>query len=158
MGEELPFADNQFDKIICIVVLEHTRKPWKVAEEICRVLKPGGKLLIDYPFLHTVHGYPHHYFNATPTGHSSLFEEQCTIDSCEVTPNQSPIFTLCWMLNLWVSGLSPEEGERFKDMNLHEILSKHPAQHLGEFYCKNLNRDIEKLIPAGTTLQATKRA
>lgn len=157
MGEELPFADCQFDKVICIAVLEHTRKPWKVAEELCRVLKPGGKLIIDYPFLQPVHGYPHHYFNATPKGNSSLFEAQCVIDSCEVAMNQSPIFSLCWMLNLWVSGLSSDDGERFKDMNLHEILSKHPVQHLEKFYCKNLDKNVEKLISAGSTLRATKR-
>lgn len=157
IGEDLPFADNQFDMIICIAVLEHTLKPWEVAKEISRVVKPGGKIIIDYPFLQPVHGYPHHYFNATPKGNCSLFEGEFTIDSCEVKPNQSPIFTLCWILNLWVSGLSPEEAERFKDMNLHEILSKHPGQHLEEFYCKNLDKEIEKLIPAGTTLQATKK-
>lgn len=73
IGENLPFADNQFDKVLCIAVLEHTRKPWEVAKELVRVLKPGGKLHIDYPFLQPVHGYPHHYFNATPKGNASLF-------------------------------------------------------------------------------------
>jgi SAM-dependent methyltransferase len=62
VGEELPFADAQFDSVFAIAVLEHTMRPWEVAREICRVLKPGGTVLIDFPFLQAVHGYPHHYF------------------------------------------------------------------------------------------------
>ena len=45
----LPFAKGTFDKVICSEVLEHVREDWKVASEIYRVLKPGGKALISVP-------------------------------------------------------------------------------------------------------------
>ncbi len=41
-GEQLPFADNSLDFVICLQVLEHVRHPNAVIEEIFRVLKPGG--------------------------------------------------------------------------------------------------------------------
>src|SRR5271165_2078661 len=61
VGEDLPFEDEQFDFVFCFAVLEHTMRPWDVAREMCRVLRPGGMLMVDWPFLQPVHGFPHHY-------------------------------------------------------------------------------------------------
>ncbi len=44
--EQLPFAGSSFDVVICSDVLEHVQNPIKSLEEINRVLKPGGKLLL----------------------------------------------------------------------------------------------------------------
>lgn len=40
-GEELPFADNSFDYVICNQVLEHTEHPHRFIAEISRVGKRG---------------------------------------------------------------------------------------------------------------------
>ncbi len=48
--------DNSFDIVVCTEVLEHTRQPFKAAEEIMRLLKPGGKALISTPFNFRIHG------------------------------------------------------------------------------------------------------
>lgn len=157
IGEDLPFEDNQFDKIICFAVLEHTKRPWEVAREICRVLKPGGEVLIDYPFLQPVHGYPHHYFNATPKGNQSLFETFCDIESVVVKPYQSPIFSLCWFLNEWNNGLPENNRAEFQDLTIRDILKKHPGQHLDQFYCDNLSKDAQSIIAAGSFLTARKK-
>ncbi len=44
-GEQLPFADNQFDYITCRAVLHHARDLKKMCAEVYRVLKKGGKFL-----------------------------------------------------------------------------------------------------------------
>lgn len=50
-AEALPFQRGEFDCVTCVEVLEHIpaglRRP--ALEEICRVLKPGGQLLLQVP-------------------------------------------------------------------------------------------------------------
>jgi SAM-dependent methyltransferase len=50
-GEHLPFASDSFDLIFCTQVLGYIRRPEQVIEEIHRVLKPGGMLLLSAPAL-----------------------------------------------------------------------------------------------------------
>lgn len=46
-GERLPFADNSFDLIVSIGVLEHVRRPNVYLSEAYRVLKPGGSMFLS---------------------------------------------------------------------------------------------------------------
>ena len=63
-----PLRDQSFDGISCAAVLEHVTKPWEVVAEIHRLLKPGGRCYIDWPFLQPVHGFPSHFYNANRYG------------------------------------------------------------------------------------------
>lgn len=45
--DKLGIADNFFDVIYCISVLEHVGEPQTTIREICRILKPGGKLILS---------------------------------------------------------------------------------------------------------------
>ena len=73
VAEVLPFGDNAFDAVISVAVLEHVRDPFGAAQEIIRVLKPGGKLFCCVPFLQPFHGYPNHYYNMSHVGLANLF-------------------------------------------------------------------------------------
>jgi len=42
-------ADNYFDLILCNHVLEHIPDDRKAMRELCRVLKPGGKAILQVP-------------------------------------------------------------------------------------------------------------
>jgi len=47
-GMELPFADGSFDVTYSSNVLEHVPDPWRMADEMVRVTKPGGLVFISY--------------------------------------------------------------------------------------------------------------
>lgn len=49
----LPFADNDFDIVICSHVLEHIKDDLKAMREIYRVIKPGGEAIIIVPMKDT---------------------------------------------------------------------------------------------------------
>jgi ubiquinone/menaquinone biosynthesis C-methylase UbiE len=49
-GTELPFADNSFDAVWSIWVLEHVEQPERMLDEIRRVVKPGGSVFICAAF------------------------------------------------------------------------------------------------------------
>ena len=157
VGEDLPFADATFDTALCCATLEHTRRPWDVAREICRVLKPGGEVLVDYPFLQGVHGYPHHYFNATPGGCVSLFEADCDIVSSEIEGNNHPIEALAWMLREWRVGLPPDASAAFGRMTVDELLATPPGAQLDRDHCRALSEHARRAVPAGSTMIARRR-
>ncbi|MBU1044136.1 MAG: class I SAM-dependent methyltransferase [Candidatus Omnitrophica bacterium] len=46
---DLPFKKDIFDVLISTEVIEHTVDPKRAVMEMCRVLKPGGKLILTTP-------------------------------------------------------------------------------------------------------------
>lgn len=48
-ARDLPFADGEFDLVVCYDVLEHIVEDDQVVAEIARVLRPGGRALIAVP-------------------------------------------------------------------------------------------------------------
>lgn len=48
-AHDLPFADNSFDVIVCLEVLEHLQDYRRALSEIHRVLQPSGKLIASIP-------------------------------------------------------------------------------------------------------------
>ena len=73
-AHRLPFEDDTFDYVYSLAVFEHLHSPWIAAEEIRRVLKPGGQVYTLCAFMQHVHGYPFHYFNMTAMGLERVFE------------------------------------------------------------------------------------
>jgi len=56
-GEFLPFADESFDLVTCSEVIEHIRNPKRALEEMRRVLKPTGMLLLSTPSMSAQKGW-----------------------------------------------------------------------------------------------------
>lgn len=49
VGERLPFADSVFDLAVSFAVFEHVQDQARVAREVFRVLKPGGRIHFEMP-------------------------------------------------------------------------------------------------------------
>jgi SAM-dependent methyltransferase len=64
-----------FDHVECMSVLEHSRRPWLLAANIERMLRPGGTLFAAVPFIWRHHDYPDDYFRFTVSGLASLFPD-----------------------------------------------------------------------------------
>jgi SAM-dependent methyltransferase len=47
-GTALPFADGTFDIAYSSNVLEHVPAPWEMGDEMVRVVRPGGTVVISY--------------------------------------------------------------------------------------------------------------
>jgi len=60
-AEDMKFENDAFDFIVCLEVLEHTKSPEKIINEIYRCLKPNGKLLLSVPFVFEIHATPDYY-------------------------------------------------------------------------------------------------
>lgn len=68
---EIP--DGSFDFIFSLDVFEHIDKPWLAAQEIERILKPGGVTVHSTLFSWRYHPCPIDYWRYTPLGLASLF-------------------------------------------------------------------------------------
>jgi SAM-dependent methyltransferase len=69
-GHALPFAAGTFDLVVSLAVLEHVRFPYLVAEEIHRVLRPGGTYYGSVTYLTPFH--QDSFFNMTHHGTLSV--------------------------------------------------------------------------------------
>lgn len=67
-GLDLPFRDSTFDTVLCLQVLEHVPQPWRLLDEIARVLRPGGALVLTAPHIWGLHEEPRDYYRFTPFG------------------------------------------------------------------------------------------
>ena len=66
--EKIPFKNNYFDSVVCNFVFEHVKNPFLVCNELKRVLKPKGTILIAVPFMQRFHADPNDYWRFTDEG------------------------------------------------------------------------------------------
>jgi len=97
--QHMTFDDNSFDAVLCIQVLEHVANPFLAADEILRVLRPNGTLLVTVPFLAQYHGKQaeayspdhEHYPDFWRFTHQGLEELFCKFQNIRVYSLDGPI-------------------------------------------------------------------
>jgi ubiquinone/menaquinone biosynthesis C-methylase UbiE len=120
-----------FDAVVSESVLEHVADPWTVAEEIYRVLKPGGVIRVDSAFLQPFHGDPSHYFNMTVPGIERVFRRFQKLRS-GVDTHQAPSFSIRMLL------------EQYRTL-IHDPTMK---ERIGEFLALPFEQTDRELSPA----------
>jgi SAM-dependent methyltransferase len=66
-------GEGRFALAICCSVLEHTPRPWVMAENITRLLRAGGYLYMSVPWVWRYHAYPDDYYRFSPRAVGALF-------------------------------------------------------------------------------------
>lgn len=98
-ASKLPLQTNSIDTVILLEVLEHLEHPSRALEEIFRVLKPGGTLLLSMPFLYPLHDPPFDFQRYTSFGlERELHAAGFTIDELENTVGSSATAGLVFSL------------------------------------------------------------
>lgn len=73
--------DSSVDFVTTVSVLEHVRNPVKVVGEIHRILKPGGIVYINVPFIFPYHADPDDFYRFSHRGILNLCERFERLDS-----------------------------------------------------------------------------
>ena len=83
-------VEGRFDVVYSTAVFEHLAMPWVVAEEIARVLKPGGLVFVETHFSFSSHERPWHFFQFSDMGLRALFSPALGFE-CVEAAMQNPI-------------------------------------------------------------------
>ena len=101
-AHDMPLADSVFAGVVVQAVLEHVLEPPRVAAEIFRVLKPGGLVYAETPFMQQVHEGAYDFTRFTESGHRYLFRAFERIDS---GPCGGPGIQFMWSVDFLARGL-----------------------------------------------------
>jgi SAM-dependent methyltransferase len=152
-----PIADASLDGIGCFAVMEHMTEPWVAAEEFRRMLKPGGTVFIDYPFLVPIHGYPSHYYNATREGLARLFDEGFERQKLATEPNQTPDHAIQWQLAGLIEMLTDDAvRDEIRAMSVAELIAQPPGNPFWQKVIAATPEKARSMFAAGNTLIARK--
>lgn len=155
VGEVLPFKDATFDAVLSNAVLEHVKDPWLCADEILRVLKPGGELICCVPFLQPLHGYSHHYYNMSAQGLKNLFGNNISVVEHNIPNSTLPIWSLNWILNSWSAGLNGDTKNNFLQIKVCDLIAN-PLQYLEQKFVTELSNEKNFELASATLLKAKK--
>jgi SAM-dependent methyltransferase len=73
--EDLPHLDGSVGTVLALSTFEHVRRFWRGFEEIRRVLRPSGAVLVSMPFHFPIHHFPCDYWRFTPQALEVLLED-----------------------------------------------------------------------------------
>jgi ubiquinone/menaquinone biosynthesis C-methylase UbiE len=100
MDTKIPYDNESHHNCLCVEVLEHMKEPVKLVNEIYRVLKPGGQVYIEVPFLEPFESSHPDYFRFTPAGLKHLFSK-FTVDEFGIA--NGPASTMHWVSRIYHS-------------------------------------------------------
>jgi SAM-dependent methyltransferase len=66
MAGLLPYADGEFDAVICLEGLEHLVNPVQLIRELARVTRAGGAIVVSTPNLMSLYSRLHQLFTGVP--------------------------------------------------------------------------------------------
>lgn len=133
-------SSNTADCVLAISMLHHCRKPWRVVEELHRILKPGGVVYANIPFVFPFHTDPDDYWRVSFHGVDVLFE---SFEKIESGYNRGPASCMAELLPHFGGLLFSFGSKTLYGINvdvlrwgvswikyLDIVLAKHPSAHV----------------------------
>lgn len=68
------FGEQRFDVVVMAEILEHIHSPHVALENVYRILKDGGRLILTTPFIFPIHDEPYDYYRYTRYGLAHLLQ------------------------------------------------------------------------------------
>lgn len=85
---QIPVEDAAFDAVVCTEVLEHVPEPIRAVQEIGRVLRPGGKLILTAPLGSSLHQEPYHFYGGYTPHWYRKFLAEAGFTEITIEPNR----------------------------------------------------------------------
>jgi SAM-dependent methyltransferase len=101
-GNILPFASGTFDGVISTQVLEHVPNPRALLNEINRVIKPGGGLVLSIPFMWQEHEEPFDFSRFTSFGMTELLNQN-GFNIVSIEKDVGALESLAVVLNVYIA-------------------------------------------------------
>lgn len=120
-AEQLPIISNSMDAVLLLDVLEHLPDPHACLCEAHRVLKTGGTLIIQTPFMYPVHDAPLDFQRWTTYGLRTL-AQSCGFEIDQIRPLCSTPESIALIINIGVSRMVIDWGQRHHPLTLLSLL------------------------------------
>lgn len=95
LNKPLQIESAVADTVMSLSVMEHLREPQVFLNEAFRILKPGGAMILQVPFMWGIHEEPYDYYRYTQYGLEHLFRKA---GFTEVTIYPQTGFWVMWTL------------------------------------------------------------
>lgn len=114
--EHLPHPDASVGCVLALNTFEHVPHFWRGFDEIYRVLRPDGALLVSCPFYFHVHAYPSDYWRFTPYALDLLLERYPSRIIGWHGPDRRPVGVWALAFRERRGPITPAEYARYQDL------------------------------------------
>ena len=131
-AHDLPFKDESFDLVVAMAVLEIVADPYRVVEEVHRVLNADGCVFAATPYMQPTHMGVYDFTRFTYVGYRRLFRR---FDELALTQALGPASALAYSIQYFLTSFS-DTPKIQSGLRLLGLLLTRPLKFLDKFLLK----------------------
>jgi SAM-dependent methyltransferase len=139
-GQLFPFRDEEFDGVFSSEVLEHVFTPQQFLQEIHRVLKTGGLLLLSVPFVWDEHEKPFDYARYSSFGLRHLLETG-GFEILKSHKTMADIRAICQIINAYIYKKTANRSRRLRTLYMLALTAP----------CNLIGAVLARILPTGNS-------
>ncbi len=132
----IPLPDAAMDAVICTEVLEHVPEPIAAMQEMARLVRPGGKILVTAPLGSGLHQKPFHFYGGYTPYWYSMVAGRFGLTISEIKANHGLLAHFA-QTSARVAGL----------VSNHPGLPMEHRKNLGDFFYRTLPQFLFSMDP-----------